>query len=151
MSSTSFGTKKRPAGKKYRDGTLGKALTDLYTDVEDAFVALQAVVATKAPDVSSLQLGTETKTTAAALSATIPVSFLNNTTSNVAFTLPVATTAGQVKFVSKNAGDGTHTSTITAGATILPAADIVLKAVGDCAEFIFDGTHWVHKGGQVTA
>lgn len=42
MSSTSFGSSKRPSGKAFRDGTLGKALDKLYAEVEAACVSLEA-------------------------------------------------------------------------------------------------------------
>jgi hypothetical protein len=36
--SNAFGDKKRPPGKEFRDGTVGEALDDLYSDIEEAFV-----------------------------------------------------------------------------------------------------------------
>lgn len=42
MSSTSFGSKKRPAGKAYRSGVLGEALDDVYKDIDEAFVTAEA-------------------------------------------------------------------------------------------------------------
>ena len=44
MSSQLFGSKKRPAGKQYRDGVLGKALDEVYTDVDSAFAALETAL-----------------------------------------------------------------------------------------------------------
>ena len=41
MGSKAFGTKRRPAGKEFRDGTIGEALDDVYSDVEEGFVFLQ--------------------------------------------------------------------------------------------------------------
>lgn len=42
MSSNAFGAKKRPAGKEFRDGTMGEALDDLYSDIEEGFVTAEA-------------------------------------------------------------------------------------------------------------
>jgi len=41
MGSKAFGSKKRPAGKEFRDGTVGEALDDIYSDVEEGFIFLQ--------------------------------------------------------------------------------------------------------------
>lgn len=41
MGSKAFGSKKRPAGKEFRDGTVGEALDDVYSDVEEGFIFLQ--------------------------------------------------------------------------------------------------------------
>ena len=41
MGSKAFGTKRRPAGKEFRDGTVGEALDDLYSDIEEGFAFLQ--------------------------------------------------------------------------------------------------------------
>ena len=41
MASKAFGTQKRPAGKEFRDGTVGEALDDIYKDVEAGFQALE--------------------------------------------------------------------------------------------------------------
>ena len=41
MGSKAFGTKRRPAGKEFRDGTIGEALDDVYSDVEEGFAFLQ--------------------------------------------------------------------------------------------------------------
>lgn len=51
MASTSFGLKKRLAGKQFRDGVLGRAITNLYSNVEDAFVIMEDFARTfcKAP------------------------------------------------------------------------------------------------------
>lgn len=146
MPSTSFGTKKRPAGKKYRDGTLGKALSDLYHDVEAAFVSLEAVVATKAPDVSSLVLGTETLTATGAISATLPLTYMNNTAADAAMTLAVGT-LGQTKQVVKKSAS-THTATI-ASTNLIPATPLVLKAPGDSVVLSCDGTKWYVVGTPV--
>lgn len=48
MSSTSFGSKKRPAGKAYRSGVLGEALDDVYKDIDEAFVTAEAATAAAA-------------------------------------------------------------------------------------------------------
>ena len=45
MASQSFGDKKGPAGKQFRDGTQGKADKDLRADVEAAFVSVEALTA----------------------------------------------------------------------------------------------------------
>jgi len=37
MASNSFGSERRPAGKQFRDGTVGDALDDLYNDIDNAF------------------------------------------------------------------------------------------------------------------
>lgn len=42
MGSKAFGAKKRPPGKEFRDGTIGEALDDLYSDIEGAFASLQS-------------------------------------------------------------------------------------------------------------
>tara|TARA_B100000131_G_scaffold221323_1_gene212809 strand:+ start:6545 stop:7315 length:771 start_codon:yes stop_codon:yes gene_type:complete len=41
MASKSFGSKKRPAGKEFRDGIVGEALDDVYNDIEEAFAGLE--------------------------------------------------------------------------------------------------------------
>ena len=41
MASNSFGNAKRPAGKKFRDGLVGDALDDLYSDIDGGFTALE--------------------------------------------------------------------------------------------------------------
>lgn len=41
MASKSFGSKKRPAGRKFREDILGEALDDVYRDVEAGFVAME--------------------------------------------------------------------------------------------------------------
>ena len=47
MASKAFGTQKRPAGKEFRDGTVGEALDEVYKDVDAGFQALEQ--ATEAP------------------------------------------------------------------------------------------------------
>ena len=42
MASKAFGSAKRPAGKKFRDGLVGEALDDLYSDIDEAFTAAEA-------------------------------------------------------------------------------------------------------------
>jgi hypothetical protein len=42
MASDSFGTKKRPVGRAFREDLLGEALSDLYKDVDDAFETHEA-------------------------------------------------------------------------------------------------------------
>jgi len=37
MGSSSFGSARRPSGKKFRDGTIAEALDDLYSDIDGAF------------------------------------------------------------------------------------------------------------------
>jgi hypothetical protein len=44
MASKAFGTQKRPAGKKFRDGLVGDALDDVYSDVETGFSNLEQAV-----------------------------------------------------------------------------------------------------------
>jgi len=39
--SKAFGTQKRPAGKEFRDGTVGEALDEVYKDVDAGFQALE--------------------------------------------------------------------------------------------------------------
>ena len=41
MASKAFGEQKRPAGKEFRDGTVGEALDDIYRDVDAGFQALE--------------------------------------------------------------------------------------------------------------
>lgn len=47
MASDSFGTQKRPTGKQFRDGTVGEALDDLYSDIDDAFAVAEQTGATQ--------------------------------------------------------------------------------------------------------
>lgn len=42
MASASFGDKKRPVGRAFREDLLGTALTDVYKDVDEAFVTHEA-------------------------------------------------------------------------------------------------------------
>ena len=39
LTSDSFSGQRRPAGKEFRDGTVGEALDDVYSDIDTAFVA----------------------------------------------------------------------------------------------------------------
>jgi len=41
MASDTFGLARRPAGKEFRDGTVGEALDDLYSDVDVAFATAE--------------------------------------------------------------------------------------------------------------
>ncbi len=41
MASNAFGTQKRPAGKEFRDGTVGEALDEVYKDVDAGFSAIE--------------------------------------------------------------------------------------------------------------
>ncbi len=45
MASTSFGSEKPRPGKQYRDGTQGRADADLRSDIDDAFVLVEASIA----------------------------------------------------------------------------------------------------------
>jgi len=47
MASNTFGTARRPAGKKFRDGLVGDALDDLYSDIDDAFNTSEQTGATQ--------------------------------------------------------------------------------------------------------
>jgi hypothetical protein len=41
MASKAFGSQKRPAGKEFRDGTVGEALDEVYKDVDAGFANLE--------------------------------------------------------------------------------------------------------------
>lgn len=47
MPSNAFGNAKRPAGKKFRDGLVGEALDDLYSDIDGAFEVAEAAAVAK--------------------------------------------------------------------------------------------------------
>lgn len=47
MASNAFGNAKRPAGKKFRDGLVGEALDDLYSDIDGAFEVAEAAAVAK--------------------------------------------------------------------------------------------------------
>ena len=53
MASKAFGTQKRPAGKEFRDGTVGEALDEVYKDVDAGFQALEQAAEIDIPDPSA--------------------------------------------------------------------------------------------------
>lgn len=57
MPSNAFGDAKRPAGKKFRDGLVGEALDDLYSDIDGAFTAVEATVPAEQAAEADVALG----------------------------------------------------------------------------------------------
>ena len=96
MASNAFGTQKRPAGKEFRDGTVGEALDEVYKDVDAGFSTIELsipLLGGKPGYVQSVPGGGEqnSSTTLTGALATQGVIESKPTSGNITLTLPLET------------------------------------------------------------
>jgi hypothetical protein len=124
-----FGKQKRPAGKEFRDGTVGEALDDLYSDVEAAIVRLEGL--TGLPQVTIVSGAVGEAAGSAALDITGSGFLGGSVQASAEYTDGAATANAGILCTALNPGSGGNSITIK---SVLATGNGQPLAVADAAD-----------------
>lgn len=112
MASKSFGPTKNLAGKQYRDGALGDAISDIRADVETAFAAMEGGNATPLLHKSAGTLSAAAPGTTSSVVLTGSNFLLNGQIVKAAVTVEDADSEGKLKLTAQKGGESGNDITI---------------------------------------